>query len=376
MKNSPARRSISKLVGRILKISDIKSLRITTILTILLTNVCFAQDTLLIDEKTKEEVVYKVASILQEKYVFEDTGDKMSEHIVRLFKNGEYDSCINVIPFCKKLTSDLREISDDKHLYVFYSPEETYQVKAFKNMLPEKEVKEINDYFHEIERRENFGFKKVEILDGNIGYFDLEYFTNAESFEKKLAGVMNFLSNSDAIIIDLRNNGGGTGSALLPSYFLPPVKMLLGSICCRDTTQNSHYRVISDIPGKRLPDVDLYILISSSVTFSAAEDFAYTMQHLNRAVLIGETTRGGAHPIDVLLVKDSILTQIPVCESNNPITKSNWEKTGVIPDIEVSSENALSKAHIVAIENIIENTKDPEYKMELISILDELRLKY
>lgn len=353
-----------------------RTIYIITILFFLFLMRGYTQDTLLINSKTKEQVVFKVASIMKEKYVFEEIGNKMSKHIVLLFKNGEYDSIVNVIPFCNKLTSDLRDISNDKHLYVFYSPEETYQVKASKKMLPEKEVKEINDYFYEIERKENFGFKKVEILDGNIGYFELQYFTDPENFEEKLHGVMNLLSNSDAIIIDLRNNGGGTGSALLPSYFLPSTKIHLGSICCRDTTQNTDSWTIQDITGKRLTEIELYILISNSMTFSAAEDFAYTMQHLDRAVLIGETTKGGAHPIDVLIVQDSILTQIPICESYNPITKSNWDNTGVKPDIEVPSENALYKAHIIAIQNIIEKTKDNEYKKELKFLLDQLKIKY
>jgi retinol-binding protein 3 len=343
-----------------------------TILLLLLSSFAFAQEKVLIDAKTKKEVVNKVAKIMQEKYVFADIGEKMAKHILQLDKKCAYDSFSEVKPFCTKLTSDLREISNDKHIFVFYSPEETYQVKAFKKNLPEEEIKKINDLSFENDRRKNFGFRKVEILDGNIGYLDLQYFASADIFEEKLIGVMNFLSNTNAVIIDLRENGGGQGSSLFPSYFFPPEKIDLGCAFCRDTTLNSHSWTQLNIPGKRLPDIELYILTSLK-TFSAAEGFAYTMQSLKRAVLVGETTKGGAHPIDVLIVKGDILTQFSICDSYNPITKSNWEGTGVKPDIKVKSEDALNTAYITALEHIIEKTSDIEYKKELELLLNKFK---
>ena len=97
------------------------------------------------------------------------------------------------------------------------------------------------------------------------------------------------------------------------------------------------------------------------------------MQSLKRAIVVGETTKGGAHPIDVLIVKDNILTQFSICNSYNPITKSNWEGTGVKPDIEVKSENALKIAHMKAIEHIIKKTTDMEHYNELELLLEELK---
>lgn len=141
-----------------------KKRRIIVILFLLIFNCGFAQKSILIDKKTKEEVVNKVATIMQEKYLFADIGEKMAKYVQSQLGKGVYDSLSEVKPFCKKLTSDLREICNDKHVFVFYSPEEAYQVKAYKKMLPEEEIKKINDQYYETDRRKNFGFRKVEIL--------------------------------------------------------------------------------------------------------------------------------------------------------------------------------------------------------------------
>lgn len=332
----------------------------------------YPQDTLLIDEKTKEEVVVSVASIMQEKYVYADIGEKMAKYLITQFEKGEYKSYTEVTSFCGKLTSDLRDINNDKHVFVFYSPEEALLVRAEKGILPKDEVKKINEQIYKADMRQNFGFRKIEILDGNIGYLNISYFTDTDTLEESINGSMKFLSNTDAIIIDLRDNGGGSLTPLLFSYFFPNEKIYLGGCVCRDKTRNENLWTLSNITGKRLPDVELYILTNSK-TFSAAEDFSYTMQNLKRAVVVGETTKGGAHPVDVLIVKGDILTQIAICESFNPITKSNWEGTGVKPDIEVESENALKIAHMKAIEHTIEKTTDIEYKNELELLLEKLK---
>ena len=349
-----------------------KIIIILSITLILNSSFGYSQDTLLIDEKAQEEIILEVASIIQEKYVFANVGEKMAKHIIKQFEKGEYQSFIEVGTLCKKVTSDLRDISSDKHVFVFYSPEEALTVRAEKGLLSEDEIKKINEQNFDYNKRENFGFRKVEILDGNVGYLDIRYFTNTDTLEETLNGAMKFLSNSDAIIIDLRDNGGGSLTPLLPSYFLPSKKIYLGACICRDTTRNEYSWTLPNIPGKRLLDVELYILTNSK-TFSAAEDFAYTMQSLKRAIVVGEKTKGGAHPVDVLIVKGDILTQIPICESYNPITKSNWEGTGVNPDIAVKSDNALKIAYMKAIEHIIQKTTNMEHYNELELLLQELK---
>ena len=122
------------------------------------------------------------------------------------------------------------------------------------------------------------------------------------------------------------------------------------------------------VPGKRLPNVGLYILTSAR-TFSAAEDFTYSLQQLKRAKVVGERTKGGAHPIDVLIVKNDILTQVSIGKSINPISKTNWEGVGVQPDVEVPAENAQTTAYLLALRGLLEKSTDEQYSEELKSLI-------
>jgi retinol-binding protein 3 len=268
-------------------------MKILTVLFLLTFTVLYSglsQNDGIIDSRAKKEIVYKLASIMENKYLDANVGEEMSKHIVNNYNNGEYKSLISVRSFCTRLTSDLRYICNDKHVWVFHSPEEAYEVKAYHKLLPEDEIMKIEKQIFNIERKDNFGYSKIEILEGNVGLLQLDYFASPDIFNKKLAAAMLFLENTDAIILDFRKNPGGEGSSLLSSYFLPPEKTYLGRINCRDTSQNIEIYSNTELPGKRMIDKDLYILTSNEVTFSAAEGVAYELKHLNRAVIIGETT--------------------------------------------------------------------------------------
>jgi hypothetical protein len=324
-----------------------------------------------VDVDTKEEVVFKVADFMKDCYVFSEIGEKMGEHIKTKHKDGEYDSYTDVKEFCARVTADLREISQDRHIFVFFSPNEAAEVAAYKGLLPDDERKRIEEQNFESSKRENFGFQRVEVLDGNVGYLKLRYFPTVDDAAETCIGAMSFLSNTDAVIVDLRENGGGGGLVgFLSSYFFTSEKVHLSSCYSRASDSIEHSWTLPYVPGKRVPNVDLYILVSSR-TFSAAEDFAYSLQQLKRAVVIGETTKGGAHPVDVLIVKGSILTQISVGNSINPITKTNWEGVGVKPDIAVPAEEALHTAYLLALKNLAKKTKDDRVKQELTSLIKQ-----
>jgi len=313
-----------------------------------------AQGPAAIDSVTKQRVVTKVASIMTEKYVDPEIGQEMAHHILSRHQEGAYDTPADLKSFCSALTSDLRSISNDKHLFVFYSPEETREVAADKKLLPAEEIEEIETQYYESARRDNFGFRKVEILDGNVGYLELSIFSSIENGADTAAAAMAFLSNADAIIIDLRDNGGGSDMvSFLSSYFFTSDPVELTGTYFRESDSVSRSWTLPYVPGKRLPDVELYILTSPR-TFSAAEDFAYTLQQLKRAVVVGEPTKGGAHPIDVLIVDGDILTQVSIGKSINPITKTNWEGVGVRPDHEAPSNEALAAAHRMALKSLSE----------------------
>jgi len=329
-----------------------KTTFLTSTFIFLLINITNAQTKITIDTALKNEVIDKVAEIMREKYVFEDVGIKMADHIRKLHRQGKYDSFSEIKPFCSQMTKDLREISHDKHLFVFHSPEERKEVAARNNLLPAKEIQRIEEAQEKADRKGSYGFNKVEILDRNIGYIDLNWFSGSPKAEEKVIETMKFLSDTEAIIIDLRDNGGGGGTAgnLLMSYFFDKKVPFTGAYS-RETGKITKSWSLDEVPGKKRPDVDLYILISKR-TFSAAEDFSYTLQALDRATIVGEPSKGGAHPVDVIIVKGDILTQVSIGNSVNPLTGSNWEGTGVIPDIRIDAVNALETALNLALDKL------------------------
>jgi len=347
---------------------------IASVLTILLPNQgVTAQETVKIDAGMKAEVINKVADIMRDYYVFAEVGEQMGEYIRTRHSNGVYNDYADVEEFCNKVTTDLREISHDKHIFVFYSPEEAKEVAARNGSVPSEEIKKIDSMYLEIERRTNFGFRKIEILDGNIGYLDLCSFSEADEAYETAAGAMSFLSSADAIMIDLRDNGGGSSGlvSFLASYFFNSDKVPLTGVYMRSTDTIEQTWTHSYIPGKRMPKVALYILTSSR-TFSAAEDFCYSLKQLKRAKIIGEKTKGGAHPVDVRIVKGNILTQISIGNSVNPITKTNWEGVGVEPDIETSAAEALHTAHLLALKNLLSKQTDDAYGQQLQALIENL----
>lgn len=176
---------------------------------------------------------------------------------------------------------------------------------------------------------------------------------------------MNFLSNAGAVIIDLRRNGGGSPAMiqLISSYFLRDTTHL-NSFENRGEDVLKQFWSLPYVPGKSMFDTDLYILTSPR-TFSAAEEFTYNMKNLKRATLVGETTGGGAHPGGTQIVNDDFLIWVPTGRAVNPITKTNWEGTGIAPDIAVAQDKALDKARALALEKMIKTAPDETARASL-----------
>jgi C-terminal processing protease CtpA/Prc len=186
---------------------------------------------------------------------------------------------------------------------------------------------------------------------------------------------MNFLSNANAIIIDLRKNGGGNPSMiqLLSSYFLEDYTHL-NSFENRGEDSLQQFWTLPYVPGRSMYETDLYVLTSQR-TFSGAEEFTYNMKNLERATIIGETTGGGAHPGGFQIAIHDFLVWVPTGRAVNPITKTNWEGTGIEPHVSVPQDKALEKAHSMALEKLIEKTEDEEKKKALSWALDGIKAK-
>lgn len=291
----------------------------------------------------KSVIIDSLSHKLKTLYVYPEMAEKMSKQLHTNLDNKKYVAVKDPMAFSEQLTMDLRAISHDGHLAVFYDPRPVENHPAIMGGDPA------------IAKSKNFGFKELRILDGNIGYLNLSYFEETAKGGETAVQAMNFLSNADALIIDLRKNGGGATDMvqLLASYLFEGEPQPLTDIYWRPTNSQTQYRTLPYVSGKRLPKVDVYLLTSQQ-TFSAAEDFSYSLQNLKRVTIIGETTGGGAHPVEQVVVSEHFLMHMPEGRSISTITKTDWEGTGVKPDIAVPAKDALLTAQFKAL------TKAPE----------------
>jgi hypothetical protein len=322
-----------------------------------------------VDAAERKAVVEGVAEKVEANYVFPDVGKKMAEDIRRRHGNKEYDAITSGNELAEVLTIHLREISKDKHL----------GVRSFAEPLPKdfdrgpspEELKRMRDRL----ALRNYGFKKVERLgDGGVGLLELEGFMPAGLVGETAAAAMTFLSTSEAVIVDLRKNGGGSPETviLLCSYFFDEPTHL-NDIYERPTGTTRQYWTHPSLPGKRLTGKDTYVLTSGR-TFSGAEEFAYNLQAQKRATIVGETTGGGAHPTRGFRVTDHFGVGVPFARSVNPVTKTNWEGTGVKPDVAVPADLALHTAHLLALEKAAgRHAGDPDVVAALGRETDRVR---
>jgi hypothetical protein len=320
-----------------------------------------------LDTAMRTEVINRLLQRLDALYVFPETAKKMETLIRDRVAKKEYDSITSPAAFSQKLTEDLQSISRDKHLQVIFDP------KGFPNRedarMTEKEFEE----FRQFAARTNFGFERVERLQGNIGYIDIRRFFFAGMIGDTIAAAMNFVANTDALIIDLRNHGGGEPEtvALLDSYFFGEMTEV-NSVFWRQGNRTQQFWTNPHVAGALYLNKPVYLL-TSKFTFSGAEAFAYDLKHLKRATLIGENTGGGANPAPVYRLTDYFGSQIPIAKAVNPITKTNWEGTGITPDVSVPAEQALKTAHIAAVREIMNKQQNPVVKNMLNNLLEKLQ---
>ena len=315
-----------------------------------------ATDNGLTPSQTKS-VIDSIGERLELNYVFPEVAKAMSAKLKKNEKDGAYAAISDPIEFAEKLTTDLQSVSNDLHLRVRFDPQQIAQWD--EAVTPADSTRYMNNYIQRLQR-DNFGFKKVELLDGNIGYLDLRSFSDTQYASETATAAMNFLSNADAIIIDLRANGGGSPQMIqLISSYLFEGRVHLNNFYMRPTDETLQTWTLPYVPGKRNTQADVYVLTSGS-TFSAAEEFSYNLKNLERATLIGETTGGGAHPGGNQQVDDRFMIWLPTGRAISPITNTNWEGTGVVPHFEVPAADALETALLKALEKLKNKSDNDE----------------
>lgn len=290
-----------------------------------------------LSDAARREVVQRLADLVEARYVYPDRGAEIAAILRRdAGRFPEEDPEV----FATALTERLRDLSGDGHFAVEYRRPGA------------DEAGDGADAAHMAAQLErwygvgvNHGFESVRRLDQGVGYVDLRVFAPTDMGGDLMTGAMTLLAQSPALIIDLRRNGGGMGEMvqMLEAYILDRSVEVSGSY---DRPSDTHTRAFTPswVPGRRFgADKPVFILISNR-TFSAAEAFAYDMQALGRATVVGEPSGGGAHPFKYRAITPDFILSLPEGRSINPITGKDWQGVGVQPDVAVEPERALDVA--------------------------------
>jgi retinol-binding protein 3 len=298
----------------------------------------------IVDGALRKRVIEGVNADLNEFYIDAALAKQMGDALLAHEKSGDYDKTSDGDAFAGQLTKDLQAVSHDKHLHVGFNP---FKTPPRAEPSPEDEVR-----FHHQMEHDNCAFDKVEILPNNIGYIKFDGFMDASFCGPTVNAAMGFVAHTDALIFDIRQNGGGQPAmvTLVASYLFERPTHLIDIYNRKEdsTTQNW---TLSYLPGPRLTKQPVFVLTSKR-TFSGAEEFAFDLKNQKRATIVGETTGGGAHPVSGHPVADYFMVGVPFAKSLDPVTKTNWEGTGVEPDVKVSADDALSTAEKLANEKI------------------------
>jgi hypothetical protein len=297
-----------------------------------------------IDAATRVRVVNGAAAILDSFYVFPDVAKRMGDSARAKLARGAYDGYDSGMTFARHLTDDFAAIAHDKHLNVRFMAggQPTPRPESATPTAPSAD--EIARARREADESNCF-FEKVERLEGNVGYLKFDGFDGGELCAPIVAAAMTFLAGTRAMIIDLRENGGGSPkSVALVSSYLFDRRTHLNDLWTRSTNATEEFWTQDSVAGRRFGGTKPVYVLTSARTFSGAEEFANNLKVLTRATIVGETTGGGAHPVRGRRIDDRFMIGVPFARAINPITHTNWEGVGVEPDVKVPAGDALETA--------------------------------
>lgn len=286
-----------------------------------------------LDDAARARVIGQVSVLLERFHEDRQIGKTLSAAVRRRAARGDYRALTYGDELARKLTEDLRETGLDKHLEVRFS----YVIQSAQ--MPARDPAADSRL-----RSANCGFEKAEHLRPNIGYVKFDFFADPEICAPTASAAMNFLADSDALIIDLRDNNGGRSGMVtfLVSYLFAERTHLSDNFRRADNVTTQEW-TLPYVPGIKFVDKPVFVLISKR-TFSAGEGFAYILKELKRATLIGETTVGSSGTIDFKPIDDHFTLVLPTGRVTSPVTNADWAGTGVEPDVKVAEADALDEA--------------------------------
>ena len=182
---------------------------------------------------------------------------------------------------------------------------------------------------------------------------------------------MQLVKNTSGLIIELSGGGDPRMVSLFISYLIEG-KIHVDSFAYRDERGIEEYWTRDEIVGPHYGEERPVYLVVTEDTFSAAEGFSYALRNLERVTIVGETTIGGAHPIDLVRLHEHFMMSVPVARSVSPVTGTNWQFVGVRPDYEVPPDEAFTRAYELILKELIAESQDPVAKREQEYALSQL----
>jgi hypothetical protein len=308
-------------------------------------------DSIRLDDAQRQIIVTAVARHLDH-YVSAEMAAQLQTDLQQGLQAGRYDEIVDGAQLADTLTVQLQGLSGDRQLQIHFSPQVLPDLAA---ETPPTAADLAAEY--ERSRLRSFDLNRVERLRGNVGYIELYGFEPPEFVGDALAAAMTLVAHTQALILDLRHNRGGSPDtvALLCSYLLPAYPAVhLNDLYWRADATTRQWWTVPHLPAPRYLEKPVYVLISKD-TFSAAEECAYNLQVLKRATILGEHTSGAANPGQGYRLGDHFWMFVPTGQAINPITAGNWGDTGIIPDVKVPAELALLTAHLGALNRLFES---------------------
>ena len=308
------------------------------------------------------DVLRTLTTKLGANYVFPDVAARIDAALPA--KAAAYPPSATAVEIADLLSRDLRTLGNDKHFRVFYDPD--FHASEAPDAVPS--AQEMAQ--QRVEAAEHaFGIEKVLRLPGNVALVELRGFGPTELVAPAYASTLALVQGSDALILDLRRNGGGSPNsvALWMSWFFPQGdERHLNDIYTRSTDKTQQFWTTTSV-GERYTR-PVYVLVSPR-TFSGGEECAYDFQTQKRATLVGETTGGGANAGDRFSLGHGLVVNIPTARAINPITHTNWEHVGVKPDVETPAAQAQQVAYIAILRDQVARVTDPDDKEHLAKLL-------